>query len=164
PDRLVVARRHGDWMYDVWRDAAHPRGLWRRTPRASLRAGAPQWQVLLDLDELGRAEDAQWSWGRAVHGPAGSDRALVQLSPDGGDATVLREFDLAAARFVDDTGFRLGVHKSHAAWIDADTLLIATAQDGGSTTDSGYPRTARIWRRGTALATAPVVVAAEIGR
>ncbi|MBN9182608.1 MAG: S9 family peptidase, partial [Microbacterium sp.] len=35
PDRLVVAARHGDWMYDLWRDAANPRGLWRRSPRAA---------------------------------------------------------------------------------------------------------------------------------
>lgn len=160
PDRLVVARRHGDWMYDVWRDADHPRGVWRRATRASFRTGAPEWQVLLDLDALGAAEGTPWTWGRAVHGPAGSDRVLVQLSPDGGDATVVREFDLAAARFVTAAPFRLDVHKTHAAWIDRDTLLVATAQDGGAVTDSGYPSTARVWRRGTALAAASVVVRA----
>jgi prolyl oligopeptidase PreP (S9A serine peptidase family) len=24
--------RHGEYLYDFWRDAQHPRGVWRRTP------------------------------------------------------------------------------------------------------------------------------------
>jgi len=157
PERLIVPTRHGDWMYDLWRDAEHPRGLWRRSDRASFRAGAPEWEVLLDLDALGAAEGTAWTFGRAVHGPAGSARVLLQLSPDGGDATVLREFDLDAGGFVVDAPFALELAKSHAAWIDADTLLVATAVAGGSSTDSGYPRSARIWRRDTDLAAARVV-------
>lgn len=158
PGRLVVASRHGEWMYDVWRDADSPRGVWRRASHGSFRAGSPQWEVLLDLDGLGAAEGAQWSWGRAVHGPSGSDRVLVQLSPDGGDATALREFDLGRAAWVESEAFTLDVQKSHAAWLDDDTLLVATPLAGGGTTDSGYPISARIWRRGTPLAEAPVVV------
>lgn len=161
PDRLVVASRHGDWMYDLWRDADNPRGVWRRATRASFRSGTPEWQVLLDLDALGRSEETPWSWGRSVHGPAGSDRVLVQLSPDGGDATVLREFDLTTSTWVADEPFLLDVHKSHAAWIDRDTLLVASALDGGGTTDSGYPISARVWRRGTSLREALTVVEAE---
>lgn len=166
PDRLVVPSRHGDWMYDVWRDAANPRGIWRRATRASFTAGEPEWETLLDVDELGRVEGTAWAFSRAVHGPRGTDRVLVQLSPDGGDATVLREYDLVTCGFVQREPFRLDVHKSHAAWIDADTLLVATALDGGSTTDSGYPRTARVWRRGEALGEASVAVegaAADVG-
>jgi prolyl oligopeptidase len=160
PDRLVVAARHGDWMYDLWRDAAHPRGLWRRSPRAAFRAGAPDWQVLLDLDALGAAEGTTWSFGGTAHGPAGSERVLVHLSPDGGDAHVTREFDLATAAFVGEAPFELAVDKARVAWIDVDTLLVAATIDGGSTTDSGYPATARVWRRGTPLAAAPIAVAA----
>jgi prolyl oligopeptidase len=160
PDRLVVPSRHGDWMYDLWRDAANPRGLWRRMPHAAFAGGGSDWQVLLDVDALGRAEGTPWAFAGAVHGPRGSNRALVQLSPDGGDAHVVREFDLATARFVDGDPFTVAADKSHSAWLDADTLLIASALDGGSTTASGYPRTARVWRRGTALAAASVVTEA----
>ncbi|MBN9193262.1 prolyl oligopeptidase family protein [Microbacterium sp.] len=163
PDRLVVAARHGDWMYDLWRDAANPRGLWRRSPRAAFRAGRPEWQVLLDLDALGTEEGVAWAFGGALHGPAGTDRVLLQLSPDGGDAHVTREFDLAAVGFVDDTPFGIPVDKARAAWLDRDTLLVAATVDGGAATESGYPATARVWRRGTPLADAPVVVSATRG-
>lgn len=163
PDRLVVPNRHGEWMYDLWRDAANPRGLWRRTARESFRSGTPEWQVLLDVDELGRLESTTWSFSRAIHGPAGTGRALVQLSPDGGDATVLREFDLDAVGFVTDTPFLLDLQKSSAAWIDRDELLVATALEGGATTDSGYPRSARTWRRGTPLSSALTAVEGATG-
>ena len=166
PDRLVVPGRHGDLMYDLWRDADNPRGLWRRTSRAAFAAGSPEWQVLLDIDALGREEGRTWSFAGATHGPAGSDRALVRLSPDGGDAAVVREYDLAAARFVDDSPFSLDAHKHRVAWIDSDTLLVATALHGGGVTDSGYPITARVWHRGTVLDDAPPILsgaASDVG-
>ncbi|MGV9195484.1 prolyl oligopeptidase family serine peptidase [Microbacterium sp. MC2] len=158
PDRLIVPARHGDLMYHLWRDADNPRGLWRRTTRAAFTAGTPEWEVLLDLDALGRAEGTPWSFGGAVHGPAGSGRALVRLSPDGGDAVVVREFDLEKVAFVDDEPFRLDVHKHGVAWLAPDTLLVASALDGGAVSDSGYPISARVWRRGTPLRNAQTVV------
>lgn len=162
PGRLVVPSRHGEWMYDLWRDANNPRGLWRRATRASFLVGAARWQVLLDIDALGAAEGVAWAFSGAVHAPAGSDRVLVGLSPDGGDARVMREYDLARAAFVDDsTAFSLDVDKSRAAWLDADTLLVSTSLEGGRVTDSGYPATARMWRRGTGLSEAPAVLEAE---
>ncbi|MDJ1114627.1 prolyl oligopeptidase family serine peptidase [Microbacterium dauci] len=166
PDRLVVPSRHGDLMYDLWRDADNPRGLWRRTTRAAFAAGTPEWETLLDIDALGAAEGTAWAFAGASHGPADSGRALVSLSPDGGDATVVREFDLDALRFVDGAAFTLDAHKHRVAWIDADTLLVATALHGGGVTDSGYPISARRWARGTALGdAAPIVtgVASDVG-
>lgn len=161
PDRLVVPSRHGELMYHLWRDAENPRGLWRRTGRAAFAAGDPEWETLLDLDALGRAEGTAWSFGGAVHGPAGSGRAIVRLSPDGGDAVVLREFDLERVAFVDDEPFTLAAHKHRIAWLDRDTLLIASAQGGGGVTDSGYPISVRAWRRGTALRDAATIIEGE---
>lgn len=166
PDRLVVPSRHGDLMYDLWRDADHPRGLWRRTDRAAFAAGYPQWETLLDIDALGREEGVPWSFAGATHGPAGSARALVRLSPDGGDAAVVREFDLDAGRFIDDDAFTLAAHKHRVSWIDRDTLLVATALHGGGVTDSGYPISARVWRRGTDLGDTPPIAegaASDVG-
>ncbi len=166
PDRLVVPSCHGDLLYNLWRDADNPRGLWRRTPRASFLSGEPDWVVLLDIDALGRAEGTAWTFAGAVHGPTGSGRALVQLSPDGGDATVVREFDLDAVAFVEDEPFALAVGKHRIAWLDRDTLLVASALDGGGTTDSGYPISARTWRRSTSLDEATTIlegVASDVG-
>ena len=159
PHRLVVPSRHGDLMYDFRRDADHPRGRWRRMPHADFLAGSDDWEVLLDVDALGAAEETAWSFAGATHGPAGSGRALVRLSPDGGDATIVREFDLGAVRFVTDSPFELPTHKHRVDWIDRDTLLVATASEGGEVTASGYAITARVWRRGTPLADAPVIAA-----
>ena len=50
--RIPYVRRRGDYLYNFWRDAANPRGLWRRTTLDSYRSDTPDWDVLMDLDEL----------------------------------------------------------------------------------------------------------------
>ena len=67
----------------------------------------------------------------------------------------LREFDVDTKAFVTD-GFVLPEAKS-SAWLDADTLLLSSAYGEGMATTSGYPRTVRLWRRGTDVKQAPVV-------
>src|SRR4051795_10573172 len=64
-DRIPMVAKNGEFYYNFWRDAGHPRGLWRRTTLASYRTNEPDWEILLDLDELGRRENAGWVWGGA---------------------------------------------------------------------------------------------------
>jgi prolyl oligopeptidase len=154
--RIPYVGKAGEHYYNFWRDAAHPRGIWRRTSLEQYRLAEPAWQVLLDLDELGRAEGQGWVFHGAKFLRPGFGRCLVLLSPGGSDAVELREFDLATLAFVPD-GFRLPAAKTAAGWIDRDTLFVGTDTGPGSLTGSGYPRQARIWRRGTALLEAPVV-------
>ncbi len=52
-------------------------------------------------------------------------RALIKLSPDGGDQVRVREFDLGARDFVPG-GFDLPVAKTNVSWRDEDTLYVAT--------------------------------------
>ena len=52
PDKIPFLGRRGRWFYNFWTDAAHPRGLWRRTTPESFRSDAPDWDVLIDLDAL----------------------------------------------------------------------------------------------------------------
>ncbi|MDF9717476.1 S9 family peptidase [Nocardioides sp. ChNu-153] len=161
-DRIPLVGKAGDWYYNVWRDAAHERGLWRRTTLASYRTDTPEWDVLLDLDALGEAEDEKWVWHGAQVlrvGPLAHRRALVTLSRGGSDADTTRELDLDTRTFIapEDGGFVRPEGKGGVAWVDADTLLVATDTGPGSLTTSGYPRIARRWRRGTPLADAPVV-------
>lgn len=155
-EQIPYVVRRGAAFYNLWRDAEHPRGLWRRTSLASFREREPAWETVIDLDTLARDEGENWVWaGATALGPA-YRRCIVALSRGGADATVLREFDLVEKRFVDG-GFAIAEAKSRVVWEDEDHLLVGTDLGPGSLTDSGYPRTIRRWRRGTALAEAPLV-------
>ncbi len=155
-DRIPALVRRGDFVYNFWRDAGHPRGVWRRTTLDGFRQPQPPWQTLLDLDALARAENENWVWsGATTLGPR-HRRALVRLSRGGADAVVVREFDLVERRFVAD-GFVLPEAKTDVSWIDADQLYVGTDFGPGSLTDSGYPRLIKRWRRGTPLAAAQTV-------
>ena len=145
PDNLLVPGRRGGLLYNFWRDAAHPRGLWRRTTLESFRSQFQDWEVLLDIDAVAEAEGEDWVWQGAATLPPEHERAMLRLSRGGSDAVVLREFDLAARQFVAN-GFNLAEAKGGADWIDCDTLLLSSAGQGS--TASGYASTVRLWSRG----------------
>jgi prolyl oligopeptidase len=155
-DRIPGVSRRGAWLYNFWQDAKHPRGIWRRTTMAEYRKAEPKWELLLDVDALGKAEGQSWVWQGSSCLSASSNRCLVALSPGGTDANVVREFDLSTRDFVKD-GFALPLSKNRWTWVDADTLLVGTAAAGDPVTDSGYPRAVRLWKRGTPLSQARVV-------
>lgn len=46
-ERFPVVQRRGELLYNFWRDADHPRGIWRRTPLEQYRKPEPTWEVLL---------------------------------------------------------------------------------------------------------------------
>ncbi len=156
PDKLPYVSRRGPFLYNFWIDADNPKGLWRRTTEAQFRSGATEWSTVIDLDALAEAEGRDWIWMGAQTLAGEHDRALVMLSVGGGDATVVREFDMTTFAFVED-GFVLPEAKTQASWYDRDTLVVCSALGEGMATTSGYARTARIWRRGTAFADAPTV-------
>jgi len=155
-ERIPFVSRIGDRYYNFWRDAANPKGLWRRTTLEDYRRAEPAWETVLDLDALAAREGENWVWhGAAVLEP--EDRlCLLSLSRGGADADVVREFDLERKAFVDG-GFALPEAKSRFGWRNRDSLFVATDFGPGSLTTSGYPRTVREWARGTPLAAAPVV-------
>ncbi|WP_054021865.1 prolyl oligopeptidase family serine peptidase [Piscinibacter sakaiensis] len=155
-DRIPAVTRRGAWLYNLWQDEQHKRGLWRRTTLAEYRKPQPAWETVLDLDALGAAEKENWVWGGAVALAPEYRRCLVALSRGGADATVVREFDTVTKRFVDG-GFTLPEAKSEVDWIDADTVYVATDFGAGSLTDSGYPRVIKRWKRGTPLSDAQTV-------
>jgi prolyl oligopeptidase len=155
-DRIPAIARRGRFVYNFWQDAEHPRGLWRRTTLDDYRQPQPAWDVVLDLDALGRAEGENWVWGGAVCLGPDYQRCLLRLSRGGADAQVIREFDLGTRHFVAD-GFQLPEAKSEVAWADADTLYVGTDFGEGSLTESGYPRIIKRWTRGQALADAVTV-------
>ncbi|GAA5264196.1 prolyl oligopeptidase [Acidiphilium sp. MT5] len=158
-DRIPAIVQRGDDVYNFWTDAAHPRGLWRRTTLSDYRTDAPDWDILLDLDALGAAAQKSYVWAGASVLAPDFTRALISLSDGGADAVEIREFDLSRREFVAD-GFSLPNAKTQVTWIDHDTILVATAH-GGDVTASGYARTVRRWRRGTAYSGAELVFEIE---
>jgi len=160
-DKIPFVSKSGDWLYNFWKDAAHPRGLWRRTTLDQYRKTSPQWDVLLDIGALNKAEGIEWAFGGAVRSPDRT-RALVSLSFNGTDAVEIREFDFAAKSFVND-GFVIPKAKGSAAWLNADTLLFNSALGDAHTTASGYGRTVRKLKRGQRIDDAEVVFEVEAG-
>jgi len=159
PAKLPEVSLLGDRLYNFWRDAEHPRGLWRRTTPEDFRTAEPEWETVLDIDALNAAEGEDWVWhGASVLRPD-VRRALVALSHGGSDADVTRELDLVNLRFVEesDGGFVRPAAKGSLGWIDLDTVWLVTDLGPGTTTTSGYPRTVRRWHRGTPLTAAEVV-------
>ena len=151
--RIPYPERIGDHLYNFWQDKANPRGIWRRTTLDEYRKQNPQWETLIDIDALNRAESATWVFKGADCLKSDYKLCLVSLSPGGGDAVEVREFDLASKSFVKD-GFRLPAAKTQAGWIDEDNLYVATDFGPGSMTDSSYPRIVKEWKRGTPLSAA----------
>ena len=119
---------------------------WTSTARPSRRG-----TVLIDLDALGKAEKENWVWhGARCLQARRTGAAWSSLSRGGADADVVREFDVEK-RASCQSGFTLPEAKSNVAWRDADTLFVGTDFGPGSLTDSGYPRIAKVWKRGTPL-------------
>jgi len=148
--RIPYVRRRGEYLYNFWRDATNPRGLWRRTTLDSFRTPSPTWDVILDVDELARTDGENWVWAGADVIEPDHTKALISVSRGGSDATVVREFDMGTRAFVVD-GFELPEAKSRVSWEDHDTVLVGTDFGPGSLTDSGYPRVLKRWRRGQPL-------------
>jgi prolyl oligopeptidase len=159
PDNIPYVSRRGGLLYNFWKDANNPRGIWRRTTLEEFRGPNPKWDILLDLDRLAAEEAEDWILG-GVEALPGSNARILNLSRGGGDATVKREFDIGTRTFVPD-GFTLPEAKGGAVegaeWLDADTLLLSSAYGEGMATTSGYARTVRLWRRGTDVNRAPVI-------
>ena len=163
-DRIPMVTKRGEHYYNFWRDSQHPKGLWRRTSWESYRLQDPVWEILLDVDALAAAEGIDWVYsGAQMLRPAPGreyTRALVKLSPDGGDQVRVREFDLPTLDFLPG-GFDLPVAKTNVSWADADTLFVATDVGEGSLTRSSYARTVRRLARGQELADAEEVFAID---
>lgn len=158
-DKIPFPGKVGDHLYNFWRDAKNPRGIWRRTTLASYRTASPVWDNLLDIDALNIKENIAWAFGGATLSPDHA-RALISLSFDGTDAVEIREFDLGSKTFVAD-GFLIPKAKGSATWLDNDTLLFNSALGPEHTTDSGYGRTVRELARRQAVDSARIVFEIE---
>ncbi len=159
-DRIPLGRLEHNEVFNFWQDESHVRGLWRRTSVADYRKPEPDWETLLDVDKLDADTHADWVFHGASCSPS-MKRCLVNLSPGGGDAGVIHEYDPKTHTFIDG-GFSLALAKSNADYIDDDTILFATDFGAGSLTASGYPRIVKLWHRGQNIADAKTVYEGEV--
>ncbi|KPM24710.1 prolyl oligopeptidase [Citromicrobium sp. RCC1885] len=159
-DRIpsVSFRHYG--LVNFWQDAKNPKGILRRTTLESWRTDNPEWETILDVDALAAAEGKEWVYGGMTCLPPDGTRCMVYLSDGGKDASVAREFDLDTLDFVDG-GFELPESQGSASWVDQDTLLVSRDFGDGTVTDSFYPFTTRVWKRGSALEDAPEIFRGE---
>jgi prolyl oligopeptidase len=166
-DKIPMIAKHGkdkdgnDLYYNLWKSEDNKRGLWRRTTLASYRTDEPNWETVLDIDELGRQENENWVYSGSVFLEPENRYCLLYLSRGGADATVVREFDVVEKRFipVEEGGFALPEAKSRISWRNKDSVFVGTVFPGvaDSLTDSGYPRIVRQWARSSPLSESETV-------
>ncbi|MCW2382361.1 MULTISPECIES: prolyl oligopeptidase family serine peptidase [unclassified Sphingobium] len=155
-DRIPMPSLIGGRIYNFWRDAAHPQGIWRHTSASEYAQASPRWTTALDLDALSKAEAKKWVWKGATCLEPDERRCLISLSDGGEDATDIREFDLTTGAFVKG-GFVLSTSKQGVDWVDADTLIASRDWGEGTLTASGYPFVVKTLKRGAPLSDATEV-------
>lgn len=162
-----IGRVLNDLYYNYWQDENNVRGIWRRCTLDEFRKPQPDWEIVLDMDALGAAENVSWVWAGSTVLDEGEDvrkdRVMISLSPGGSDATVAREFDLDKKQFVpeEENAFVLPEAKSRFSYKDRDTMLVGGVFGDDELTDSGYPRSVYEWKRGTPLSDAQKVYEGE---
>ena len=116
---------------------------------------------MLDVDALAKAEGREWVYKGSTCLPPAQRMCMIALSDGGKDATILREFDMATKSFVEG-GFVLeNESQGSIQWLDEDTLLVSRDFGEGTLTDSEYPLSTRLWKRGTDIADAPELFRGE---
>jgi prolyl oligopeptidase len=155
-EKIAYPSLRGKYVYNFWQDSDHVRGLWRRTTLDDYLKPQPDWEIVLDVDVLAKAENENWVYKGTTCLYPDYRHCMVSLSRGGADAVVVREFDTETKSFVPN-GFTLPEAKLTVSWKDQDTLWIGTDFGPGSLTKSGYPRIAKEWKRGTPLEQAHTV-------
>ena len=149
--RFVSGMSADTGMIDnFWQDAEHVQGLWRRATWQSYKTGKPQWQTILDIDALSKADGKTWVYDGKDCLPPDNNLCLVSLSEGGLDANIVREFDISKRAFVPG-GFELPAGKQSIDWVDKDTLYVSREFTPGEVTTSGYAYVTKVLKRGQTL-------------
>ena len=158
---------YAGWIYDVVKDDAHPNGVLRRSRYESFKVKNSSWRALLDLNSFSASEGHSWNLvlDQSRFLPPSGRRALLYFRDgNGGEQSIIREFDLDKASFVQG-GFNLPVTAYPTMkWLDENTVLVST--DFGPTglmSQSGLPLPLVIkqWKRGQPLASAKEIFRGE---
>lgn len=149
-DKLPSIFFHNQQIYQFWQDQVHVRGQLKRIPMADFNAQKNNWEIVLDLDTISKAENKNWVWKHFNCYKKNEKMCLIFLSNGGKDAITAREFNLTTKEFVKD-GFEFPESKSQFEWFDENTLLWTDATNPDKLTTSGYPQTLKFIKRGQKL-------------
>ncbi len=155
-DRIVYPTIYGEFIYNFWQDKLHERGIWRKATKVSYESGHPIWETLLDIDALSKKDKVKWVFKSAEGLYPKYNRFIISLSKGGGDAIVVKEFDVKTKSFVPN-GFYIDESKGGSGFLDENTLIVSSDFGKGSMTTSGYPNQVKLWKRGTLLKDAQLI-------
>jgi len=155
-DKIPYVSYRGGEVHNFWQDETHVRGIWRKSTLESYLSGDTKWETVLDFDKLSKDEDKNWVYkGNNCFAPD-YELCIVNLSDGGKDAVVRREFNAKTKSFVEG-GFVTEESKGTMDWLDEDHVIVGVDFGDGTMTDSGYPRLAKLWKRGTPLSEATLI-------
>ena len=146
-DRIPYGELDHQYVTNFWQDAAHPKGIWRRTSVADYAKAAPALGGACWIWTSSRPTNTRTGCGRAPSAPRHSSAAcsaLARWRRCGGGARVRSGAASASCK----DGFQLTEAKSAITYLDDDTVLFGTDFGPGSMTTSGYPRIVKLWKRG----------------
>jgi prolyl oligopeptidase len=144
-----VSYRKGN-VQNFWQDAQNVRGVWRKSTLTNYLSANPEWETILDFDKLAKEEGKNWVFKGASCLTPDEELCMISLSDGGKDASIQREFNKKTKTWVKD-GFITRETKGGSSWLDADTQIVGIDFGKGTMTESGYPMTARLWKRGQAV-------------
>ena len=144
---------HNGAIYNLWQDASHVQGIWRRTSAGSYATKTPRWTTVLDLDALSKREHAHWVWEGATCEPLAETRCILQLSNGGEDAQTFREFDVTSEA-IRPRRLYASTRKTMGELARSQHVARCTRLEAGSIDDSGYPYVIKRLRRGAPLSSA----------
>ena len=137
-DRIPIGSLDHGFVYNFWQDAKNPKGLWRRTTIADYADPVAALGNAAGRRRAGRRRKRRIGCSRAPNARPSETRCLIRLSRGGGDAVVVREYDLKAKKLATD-GFTLPEAKTDATYLDDDTVLFATDFGNGSSPIPAMP-------------------------
>lgn len=146
---------HRGYIYNYWNDDKSPQGIWRRTSLINYAKDFPKWEVLIDFDQLSKKLKNKVVFHNASSCPNQPNLFLIHMSFGGKDETFFYEWDLLKKDFV-DAGFAIKNTKgkwfagkfTKATWINSKNILFNPVLNKIDTTESLYPNSLYLWRRG----------------
>ena len=64
-DNIAVGSALKGHVYNFWQDKTNVLGLWRRTPVTTYKTEKPDWETIINFDQIAAEEGIKWVFGGA---------------------------------------------------------------------------------------------------